>query len=96
MNLPLSSIASSASLSASRAWLSLTKNSLRPAIQCDRPADVLGADQHGEYSGYGPVFRPKAPPTSSVMTRNLAFGTPITSPSKSRMARAPCEQTRNR
>ena len=62
----------------------------------DRPAEFLGADQQREFSGYGPVFSPKAPPTSSVRTRTLSFGRLMMAMIVSRMAPAPCEQVRVR
>jgi hypothetical protein len=60
-----------------------------------RPADLARGDRIARYSGYGPVFNPKAPPTSSVMTRSRWAGTPRIGASPSRNARA-CEQQRRK
>ncbi len=60
-----------------------------------RPAEFFGADQERDVFGIGRVFRPNAPPTSSVMTRRLSFGKFMIAMMFSRMAPALCEQQRS-
>ena len=80
----------------SRAWLSDKNASDRDDIQWIGRPNFLAPTKSAMFSGYGPVFSPKAPPTSSVRTRTLSFGRLMIAMIGSRMAPAPCEQVRVR
>jgi len=51
--------------------LSLMKASEREDIQCTGRPTLRAASMSAAYSGYAPDFMPKAPPTSSVITRSF-------------------------
>ena len=57
-------------------------------------SEKLGLEDKSETESFDIpfVFMPKAPPTSSVMTRNLSFGTPMMEAAWTRIASALCEQ----